>query len=89
MRSDPPERRVVRTMFNVGVKSEGTGFTVTVESTSGYKRAFESYEPKVGPWGPSADAINEARAKATADAEDWVKKFRAAGIAAELMGYVS
>lgn len=73
-------------MISVSVKTEGSGFTVVVENnTSGYKRAFESYEPKQGVWGMSVDSINDARELALVDAQDWVAKFQQAGIAATLV----
>ena len=76
--------------IRVGVRTESSDFTVVVENDRvGYRQVFETYRAKQGPYGVSMTAFAEARAKAVADAEDWVAKFKTAGIKAELTEFAS
>jgi hypothetical protein len=72
--------------MKVSVKPEGSGFVVVVENENqGYKQSFKFFEPRRGEFGVTTDAVNEAYQKAVVDAEDWVAKYQAAGIKAELV----
>lgn len=65
------------------VFEEGEYQVVVVNTESKYARAFETYRPEHGPYGSSPGQMEEAKRQAVADAEDWVVKFRTAGIPAE------
>ncbi len=76
--------------IRIGVKAEGVEHTVVIENDRvNYRQMFAVYQVKQGPFGESAGAYAEARAKALADAEDWAAKFKAAGLKVELVGFLS
>lgn len=76
--------------IRIGVKSEGSTHTVTVENDRvGYRQLFRSYRAKAGPFGVSPVAAAEAYERALDDAKDWAAKFRAAGLKAEVVEFAS
>jgi hypothetical protein len=73
-------------MVRVGIKQEVGGFVVVVENKEqNYHQEFATYEPKRGPFGVTPQDFESARQQALNDAMDWVVKFLAAGIKAEVV----